>query len=103
MAYVRNLGECAVRCSETSGCVDVSLSGGEPGNPQICDPVRRADMGTSCLLFEEQFGSHFLQRRNQWGSPRISAVRDCLLECELRPSDYCLGRYAHFNPALMSS
>ncbi|KAI7501394.1 hypothetical protein KC367_g2951 [Hortaea werneckii] len=27
MAYVRNLGECAVRCSETSGCVDVSLSG----------------------------------------------------------------------------
>ncbi|KAI7023644.1 hypothetical protein KC355_g1649 [Hortaea werneckii] len=27
MVYVRNLGECAVRCSETSGCVDVSLSG----------------------------------------------------------------------------
>ncbi|GAB1735597.1 hypothetical protein NU219Hw_g4173t1 [Hortaea werneckii] len=27
MVYVRNLGECTVRCSETSGCVDVSLSG----------------------------------------------------------------------------
>ncbi|RMZ22946.1 hypothetical protein D0859_13020 [Hortaea werneckii] len=27
MVYVRDLGECAVRCSETSGCVDVSLSG----------------------------------------------------------------------------
>ncbi|KAI6815373.1 hypothetical protein KC332_g10896 [Hortaea werneckii] len=27
MAYVRSLGDCAVRCSETSGCVDVSLSG----------------------------------------------------------------------------
>ncbi|KAI7283488.1 hypothetical protein KC345_g2943 [Hortaea werneckii] len=27
MVYVRDLGECAVRCSEISGCVDVSLSG----------------------------------------------------------------------------
>lgn len=103
MVYVRNLGECAVRCSETSGCVDVSLSGGEPRDTETPDLKNTADMGTSCVLFEEQFGSHFLQCRNQWRSPRISAVRDCLLKCELCTSDYGFGRYSNFDPALMSS
>lgn len=103
MVYVRNLGECAVRCSETSGCVDVSLSGGKPRNRLIAEPLNRTNICTSCLLFEERFGTHFLQRRNQWGSPRISAVRDCLPKCGFRTSDYCLGRCSNFDAALMPS